>query len=221
LDDWQFWVAIGVALLIAYAVLLWLGLVVWTYFDMKDRSHDPVARWVATGAVFLFNIPGFFLYLIFRPHETLVEAYERRLESEALKAELAEQHRTCPNCRRATRDDFLLCPNCKTVLQEPCVHCEKPLELSWLICPYCGTAGPRASAPAAAAPAPLAAAVPPPMEPVPAQPPPLTATAVKPAASRSRTRSAAGRPAADSADGGKATATEASASTTTPSSPAS
>jgi hypothetical protein len=218
LDDWQFWVAIGVALLIAYAVLLWLGLVVWTYFDMKDRSHDPVARWVATGAVFLFNIPGFFLYLIFRPHETLVEAYERRLESEALKAELAEQHRTCPNCRRATRDDFLLCPNCKTVLQEPCVHCEKPLELSWLICPYCGTAGPRATAPAA--PAPPAAAVPPPMEPAPAQPPPLTTSAAKPAASRSRTRSA-GRPATDSADGGKAAATEASASTTTPSSPAS
>ena len=100
MGDWTTWVAIGVALLIAYAVLLWLGLVVWTYFDMKDRSHDPLARWVATGAVFLFNIPGFFLYLIFRPHETLVEAYERRLEAEALKAELAEQHRTCPSCRR-------------------------------------------------------------------------------------------------------------------------
>jgi hypothetical protein len=169
LDNWAFWAAIGAALLIAYAVLLWLGMVVWTYFDMKDRSHDPVARWVATVAVLLFWIPGFFLYLIFRPHETLSEAYERRLEAEALKSELAEQHKTCPTCRRPSREEYLLCPFCRTVLQEPCVHCERPLELSWVICPYCGTSGPRspATAPPAQRPETSSGEPPPLVEPVP------------------------------------------------------
>ncbi len=192
MDNWEVWLGLGVAVLIAYAVLLWLGLVIWTYFDMRDRSHDGLTRWVATAAVFLFNIPGFFLYLIFRPHETLVEAYERRLEAEALKNELAEQRRACPTCRRPVRDDFLVCPYCRAVLMEPCVHCGRPLELSFVACPYCGSLGPSAATPAAPTHQASFENIPPPLQPAAAEPPPLVEpSAAETSAARTGTRRAA------------------------------
>ncbi len=148
-DDWESIVAVVAAILIAYGVILWLGIVVWTYRDIRERTRDGWSHAVAALLVLLFNIPGLILYLILRPHETLTEAYERRLEAEALMRDLPEQRPTCPNCDRPTKEEFLLCPYCRTKLREPCTGCGRALELGWTACPYCGAQGPRTVAPAA------------------------------------------------------------------------
>lgn len=145
-DNWESLLAVGVAILIAYGVVLWLGVIVWTYRDIRERTHDTASQIMAGLLLVLFNIPGLFLYLILRPHETLIEAYERRLEGEAMIRELAEQRRSCPSCQASIREDFLLCPQCRTRLQEPCTGCGRALELDWSACPYCGVAGPGKTA---------------------------------------------------------------------------
>lgn len=143
-DNWQPIVAVVVAILIAYAAVLWIGTIVWTYRDIRDRTRDGWSQTVAVGLVAIFSIPGLFLYLILRPHETLTEAYERRLEAEALLREMPDRN-ACPRCERPANEDYLLCPYCRTTLREPCLGCSRPLELAWTACPYCGAHGPQAT----------------------------------------------------------------------------
>ena len=142
-DNWEFIVAVVAAVLIAYAVVLWLGIIVWTFRDIGERTRDGWSQTVSVVLVLVFNIPGLFLYLILRPHETLAETYERRLETEAIRQDLVEQRAACPNCQRPVKEEFLLCPHCRTKLQAPCAACGRALELSWATCPYCGAPGPQ------------------------------------------------------------------------------
>ncbi|HLB28573.1 MAG TPA: zinc ribbon domain-containing protein [Dehalococcoidia bacterium] len=121
-----------------YAALLWLGIVLWTYKDIRDRSQSLFFHVLAVLLVFMFSIPGLFLYLLLRPRATLAEAYSRALEEEALLQELEGQD-ACPYCRRRTGPDFLFCPYCRTRLREPCHSCSRPLHHGWAICPYCGS----------------------------------------------------------------------------------
>lgn len=165
-ESWEPVVAVIAAVLIAYASVLWLGVIVWTYRDIRARTRDGASQALAVLLVVLFNIPGLFLYLILRPHETLAEAYERRLEAEAIRQELAEQRRACPTCQRAVKEEFLYCPACCTQLQAPCERCGRALQLTWVACAYCGGPGPNAMA------APTAATVAaPPSVPMPAAAP--------------------------------------------------
>jgi RNA polymerase subunit RPABC4/transcription elongation factor Spt4 len=163
--SWQDTVWLVVALLIAYCVVLWLSALVWVYRDVKSRTNDPVSQFVSVSLVLIFNLPGLFLYLVLRPQETLTEAYERTLETEAMLQEL-ERLGTCPSCRRRIEEDYLLCPYCRTSLRKPCAQCGRALSFGWVACPYCGTdrvpltaagaAGPQpqAASPAAGGPAP-------------------------------------------------------------------
>ena len=142
--NWQAVVALVVAVLIAYAVILWVGLMVWVYRDSRERTRDGWFQSAALGLVLLFNIPGLFIYLILRPSETLMEAHERRLEAEALMRDMADERPVCPRCERTIKDDYLVCPYCRNNLREPCLGCGRPLELTWAACPYCGAQGPQA-----------------------------------------------------------------------------
>jgi len=142
-DSWQSIVALISAVLIAYAVILLVGMGVWTYRDIRQRTHDGWSQAVAVALVAILNIPGLVLYLVLRPGETLTEMYERRLETEALLRDLPER-RSCPRCDRVAREEFLLCPHCRTVLREPCLGCGRALELEWSVCPFCGAQGPQA-----------------------------------------------------------------------------
>ena len=179
MDSWQSILAVVAAILIAYAVVLWLGTLVWAYRDIRERTRDSWSHLVSLLIVVLFNLPGLVLYLVLRPRETLMEAYERRLETEALLRELPEDRGVCPRCSRVVRDEFLLCPYCRTGLREPCTGCGRALELSWAACPYCGAQGPQAiaSAPPSMAPgaSPFSTAVSPPA-PSQAVSPPATGT---------------------------------------------
>jgi len=137
-----------VALVGAYLAGLWLSLVIWTYRDIRARSHDPLMQLLAVLMVLIFNLPGIVLYFILRPRETLAEGYERSLEEEALLQEL-DSLQACPTCKSRVEVEFLVCPHCQTQLRQPCPHCQRPLSPQWEVCPYCGRPS-QAEAPAQA-----------------------------------------------------------------------
>ena len=142
-DSWESTVAVVVAVSIAYGVVLWLGTIVWVYRDIRGRTQDGWTQAVSMLLVVAFNLPGLFLYLVLRPQETLNDAYERRLEAEALSRDMPKPLAPCPTCKRSVEHDYLVCPNCSTTLKEACSNCSRPLELGWATCPYCASDGPK------------------------------------------------------------------------------
>ncbi len=129
---------IVVAGFVAFGLAVWFSIVVWTFMDIRSRSRDKFVWAFATLLVLLFNVFGLVVYLILRPHETLMQAYERSLEEEALLQEI-EERPICPNCRHRVQADYRICPNCLQQLKDICRHCDRMVELDWTVCPYCTT----------------------------------------------------------------------------------
>ena len=131
-------VQVVLAVLIAYYAAFSLSLVIWAVQDIRRRSQDWMAQFLAFMLVLLFNLPGLLLYLLLRPGETLAMQYERSLEEAAILQDLDKQL-ACPACKRAIQDDFLMCPHCMAVLKHSCRSCGRPLHSQWKTCPYCAT----------------------------------------------------------------------------------
>ena len=149
--DWQATARMAGAVVGGYLVVIWLASVLWVYRDIRSRTRDPISH--VTGVVIALTFPfiGLPVYFVLRPSVTLVEAYDRQLEQEAILSELHAVS-ACPNCRRPIQDEFMVCAHCASALREPCSSCSKLLQFSWQHCPYCAT--PRAqAAPPQAAPA--------------------------------------------------------------------
>lgn len=126
-----------VALIVVFVLSLWLSIVVWTWNDIRARSRDPV-MWIAATLAAFIPIFGIIIYLILRPRQTLMEAYIRSLEEEALLQEI-EERPVCPNCRHRVDAEYVVCPNCMTKLKAQCLSCKRLIELDWTVCPYCAT----------------------------------------------------------------------------------
>jgi len=122
-----------------YLFALYLGLIVWTFRDIRSRSRDVLAQIMVTLLVAVFTLPGLLVYLLLRPHSTLAEEYERSLAEEAILQDL-EERRVCPGCRRGVEPDFIICPYCHYQLHLRCVGCGRLLSPGWDVCPYCGLA---------------------------------------------------------------------------------
>lgn len=120
----------------AYLIALWFVLVVWTFRDIESRSKNVVTQIASTMLVVLFYVPGFLLYWLLRPKETLDEAYQRSLEEEYLLQDLQELP-LCPSCHHYVEDDYQICPHCNTQLKDHCPSCSRLVDLQWSICPYC------------------------------------------------------------------------------------
>jgi RNA polymerase subunit RPABC4/transcription elongation factor Spt4 len=133
---------------------VWLGLILWTWRDMRLRSRDPLAQMAASLMVALLGIFGIAIYVMLRPQETLAEAYERSLEEEALLQNIEEKP-VCPGCGRPTDEAWQVCPYCHTKLKKPCPNCGRMLDLPWNLCPYCAAS--QVAYDAAPPPAPAAA----------------------------------------------------------------
>jgi RNA polymerase subunit RPABC4/transcription elongation factor Spt4 len=129
---------VAVACLTALFVAFWIGLVVWTFRDIRARTRDVFAWLLATLLVLLTGPIGLLLYLLLRPRETLAQSYDRQLEEEALLRDITDR-RACPSCQAVTEADWLVCPYCSTELRRSCEGCGKPLDLSWKVCPHCAT----------------------------------------------------------------------------------
>lgn len=139
------------AFLGAFLAALWLGLVIWTFRDIRSRSRDIFAQILATLVVAILNLPGLLIYMMVRPRETLAEAYDRSLEEEALLQSI-EERESCPGCGQRTESEWIICPHCHTRLKKHCHHCGQVLHLHWTVCPYCGTSHRPATTPARAQP---------------------------------------------------------------------
>jgi RNA polymerase subunit RPABC4/transcription elongation factor Spt4 len=129
---------ISIGFLVAFIVIFWISLIIWTFRDIRSRTQDFMLQIAATVLVAIFFIGGLFIYLILRPRQTLAEIYERQLEEESLLAEMTERQ-TCNNCHARVESDFQICPSCGQKLKRPCPKCERLLELRWVFCPYCAT----------------------------------------------------------------------------------
>lgn len=131
------WVAIIVSIVIAYLAALWLAMTFWTFNDIRARSQNIVTQLLFSLLVLPTGPFGVVLYLILRPQQTLVEAYEHSLEEETLLQEIENRH-LCPTCNERVEADFQVCPSCLTKLRRQCHFCSHLLAPEWRLCPYCG-----------------------------------------------------------------------------------
>jgi RNA polymerase subunit RPABC4/transcription elongation factor Spt4 len=166
---------IGIRVLVAYIVLIWLASAYWAYRDMRLRSASAFTPYVAAAAIIIFT-PIFFLfgllvYRIVRPKETIAEVNERMLAEEAMLAEVAS-HAHCANCSRPVHEEWIICPTCRNRLRRVCPNCERLIELDWTLCAWCGKDFERAEAPGLTAYMPSARPAPRPQPPAPVRIPP-------------------------------------------------
>ncbi len=122
-------------LIVLLFVVLWVALVYWTYTDAGRRGATSVL-WGIVAVIFPYI--GTLIYLIVRPPEYLDESRERELETAVLERELRNNTLLCPNCRNLVEKEFLICPTCAWELKKPCINCDRPLNQEWGLCPYCG-----------------------------------------------------------------------------------
>ncbi|HEX7244986.1 MAG TPA: zinc ribbon domain-containing protein [Solirubrobacterales bacterium] len=121
-------------------VVVWLALIVYTYFDARRRISDPFLIACATIGSF-FPYIGTAVYAIVRPPEFLEDAHERELEIKAAELRVRQlTEASCPNCEHPIERNYLRCPHCQHRLKNPCPSCRKPVDPRWALCPYCETA---------------------------------------------------------------------------------
>ena len=121
-------------------VVVWLALIVYTYFDARRRISDPFLVACATIGSF-FPYIGTAVYAIVRPPEFLEDAHERELEIRAAELRVRQlTEASCPNCEYPIERNYLRCPQCQHRLKDPCPSCRKPVDPRWALCPYCETA---------------------------------------------------------------------------------
>lgn len=121
-------------------VVVWLALIVYTYFDARRRISDPFLVACATIGSF-FPYIGTAVYAIVRPPEFLEDAHERELEIKAAELRVRQlTEASCPNCEYPIERNYLRCPQCQHRLKDPCPSCRKPVDPRWALCPYCETA---------------------------------------------------------------------------------
>jgi RNA polymerase subunit RPABC4/transcription elongation factor Spt4 len=128
---------IGLTIMAAYMVALWIASIWWTFRDIRSRTTDIFLQIAATLLVAIFSFAGLLIYFILRPPKTLAELYEESLEEEAFLQGIHVQT-ACPVCKQRAEPDFVFCPWCQTRLKRLCSRCEQPLMLRWKMCPFCG-----------------------------------------------------------------------------------
>ncbi len=153
-----------VAIIGGLLAAFWVGLIIWTWRDIRSRSADIFAALLAVLLVAVFNVIGLLIYILVRPKQTLAEQYDRALEEEILLKEL-ELAPSCHNCGRPVKPEWQYCPYCEAELKHPCPQCGYLLEPGWKRCPQCGA--PAADF-TATQPASAAQVIPPPPPPAPA-----------------------------------------------------
>lgn len=131
---------LAATLFILMIVVVWLALIVYTYFDAKRRISDPFLVACATIGSF-FPYIGTAVYAIVRPPEFLEDAHERELEIRAAELKVRQlTEASCPNCEFPVEKSYLRCPKCQHRLKDPCPSCAKPVDPRWAMCPYCENA---------------------------------------------------------------------------------
>lgn len=137
LDQLERVLRVGITVVAAYLVALWIASIYWAFRDIRARTNDLFLQLAATLLVTVFSFPGLLIYLILRPPRTLAQLYDESLEEEAFLQGI-EIQTACPVCKNRANDDFIFCPWCQARLKRVCARCTRPLMLRWKLCPYCG-----------------------------------------------------------------------------------
>jgi hypothetical protein len=85
-----------VAGMTALLVAFWIGLVVWTFRDIRSRTRDVFAWFLAAVLVLILGPIGWLLYFLLRPRETLAQVYDRQLEEEVLLRDITTRRARLP-----------------------------------------------------------------------------------------------------------------------------
>ena len=125
------------ALTAATIVGVWISLIIWTARDVQLRSKDKLAIFLSVISVVVLTFPGFLIYLILRPKQTIEQTYQTTLEEEALLESIELKNR-CQTCGNPISKDWKFCPFCESLLKTICTSCSFLLEPNWKICPNCG-----------------------------------------------------------------------------------
>ena len=131
-------VQLAMTLVGTYVAAIWLCLIVWTVRDIRKRTDDIVVVVLSTLLVLLFNLPGWFLYLILRPPELLADLRIRQLQSDILGREVSS-YTVCSQCEHPVESDFRVCPSCGVTLKQGCSSCGRLIRSAWRVCPFCAT----------------------------------------------------------------------------------
>jgi hypothetical protein len=133
-------VALAIRLIGAYVILVWLGVALWAFVDMRRRTAHLPAAYAAAGLVILASPILFPLAVVIlrivRPAGFVAESRLVAARESVLKAEFTAER--CPECRRLVDPDWILCPTCRQLLAHLCGHCGRTAELGWLVCAWCG-----------------------------------------------------------------------------------
>ena len=140
--DWQGTARLAGVLVGGYLAVLWFASILWVYRDISARTRDPVSQTIGVAIAVAMPLFGLPIYFVLRPSETLQQAYDRKIEQEAILSELHAAS-ACPECRRPVEDGFMVCPFCSASLREACSNCGQLLRHAWRYCPHCATSRPR------------------------------------------------------------------------------
>ena len=134
----------------AMVFALWAGTIIWTFNDMRARSWDWAAIFLAALLVAVVPFVGLVVYLLVRPKESLADTYDRALEEEALLRDMDSTWK-CSQCSGQVQAEWIYCPQCRTQLQYSCRTCGYNVRTDWQHCAFCGVTLNIASPPDASA----------------------------------------------------------------------
>lgn len=106
---------IALIMLVPIGLMIAVGVVV--YKDAKAH-HLSAGLWT-TVAIIAPNFIGVIIYLVVRSNQ--------------------EKLYTCSNCNTEVKEDYNICPSCKSVFEKICHVCKHAIKNDVAYCPYCGT----------------------------------------------------------------------------------
>jgi hypothetical protein len=132
-------VQVGVRVVAAYLVVVWLAAAYWAFRDMERRTTNLLLHYASAALVLLctpFLFPaGLVIHAVMRPPATLAETEDEGLRRAVLEADAAGS--SCPECGRTVDDRWIVCPTCARRLQRTCPSCARLVGLDWELCAYC------------------------------------------------------------------------------------
>lgn len=134
-------VQLGVKIVVAYLVVVWLAAAFWAFRDMQARTEQPALPYLSAAIIILCSpllFPlGLLVYRIIRPDNLVSERRHQELSQALLMSEIGEIEQ-CVGCRRVVQADWMVCPTCRTELRDRCPSCSGVAEFDWLTCAWCG-----------------------------------------------------------------------------------
>ena len=96
-----------VAALGAFLFAFWIAMGIWTFHDIRQRTHDWLVIILAVALVLIFPLIGLILYMMIRPKATLAEVYDRALKRKGHCANWSRRLPAITAARRSRKRGFM------------------------------------------------------------------------------------------------------------------